>query len=1077
MRKISLCGFVFLVLIMTALAQVDTGTIAGSVRDSSGAGLASATVTFVEVATNATMKTQSDSAGDYVSPPLRPGTYKVTAEAPGFKTQTRSTLAVRVQDRLRIDFDMSVGSVSENVLVTAETPTIQTDTSSLGEVVTTGQIEELPLNGRDYIQLATLTTGVVRTSSGTNGNSGGSSTGGLNSFVANGTRGTLNNFLLDGVDNNSNDNGGVVLRSNVDAIQEFKLQTNSYSAEFGRSGGAVVNAIIKSGTNNYHGNVFEFIRNSSLDARDYFEDPTQKKASFKQNQFGGTLGGPILKDKLFWFADYQGTRIRNPQTFVSSIPTLAERTGDFSAPGEPIIYDPATGSPSDPATRLPFAGNKIPPGRINSVALAYANLYPTPQTGQGNNFTISPTERDRVDQGDIRLDYNLSQSDQVFVRYSKSSRTDIRPAPLPGLANGGNSSTGVGNEDTDGASIGYTHTITQKTINELRIGFNYVHIRRGVPESGNALPPAELRIPGVPDDPRVNGLTLFSPNGFRRLGDPNFAPTILASQERQITDVLTLVRGPHTIKLGGEIRWSQFNISQEASPRGRFSFSGQFTRNPGVDGSGSSLADMLLGLPISANISTVIAMGNRQHTPSLFVQDDWKVKRRLTLNLGLRWDYFAPITEAHNRQSNFDYATGTLIQAGKNGASDALTTADKANFSPRIGFAWTPTASTDTVVRGAYGIFFSGQEIRTAAPLQLAYNLPFFYEPSFVSDGSTPVITVSQGFPPLNPSQAINPGVTSVSPHLHTPYYQSWNLAVQHALPSAISLEVAYAGSKGTHLQGVTDPNQDPVPGPDDVQARRPYPQFGSFTAIQNRASSIYHSLQVKGEKHLSHGLYFLSAFTYSKAINDLPEICCNFPFPQNSYDTAAERAVADFDQKLRWVFSFDYELPFGGSRSHINNRLLDAVAGGWHLGGIYTLASGFPFSAALGFDPSNTGSQGLMRPNQLRDGNLPSDQRTPNLWFDIHAFEAPPGFAFGNARRNNLIGPGQNVFDWSLRKEFRVTESQRLEFRSEFFNAFNHPNFAQPDNFIDDGPGVAGVITEVAIPMRQIQFGLKYRF
>jgi hypothetical protein len=319
--------------------------------------------------------------------------------------------------------------------------------------------------------------------------------------------------------------------------------------------------------------------------------------------------------------------------------------------------------------------------------------------------------------------------------------------------------------------------------------------------------------------------------------------------------------------------------------------------------------------------------------------------------------------------------------------------------------------------------------------------------------------------------------VTSVSPHLHTPYYQSWNLAVQHALPSAISLEVAYAGSKGTHLQGVTDPNQDPVPGPDDVQARRPYPQFGSFTAIQNRASSIYHSLQVKGEKHLSHGLYFLSAFTYSKAINDLPEICCNFPFPQNSYDTAAERAVADFDQKLRWVFSFDYELPFGGSRSHINNRLLDAVAGGWHLGGIYTLASGFPFSAALGFDPSNTGSQGLMRPNQLRDGNLPSDQRTPNLWFDINAFEAPPGFAFGNARRNNLIGPGQNVFDWSLRKEFRVTESQRLEFRSEFFNAFNHPNFAQPDNFIDDGPGVAGVITEVAIPMRQIQFGLKYRF
>jgi hypothetical protein len=832
----------------------------------------------------------------------------------------------------------------------------------------------------------------------------------------------------------------------------------------------VVNAITKSGANNYHGDVFEFFRNSSLDARDYFEDPTQKKASFKQNQFGATFGGPIMKNKLFWFIDYQGTRIRNPQTLVSAIPTLEERVGNFSAPGEPIIYDPVT--------HTPFPGNIIPPGLINPISQAYANLYPTPQSGQGNNFTTSPTERDRVDQGDVRLDYNLSQSDQIFIRYSKSGRTDIRPAPLPGLANGGNSSTGVGNEDTDGAAIGFTHTFTPKTINELRVGFSYVHIRRGVPESGNQLPPPELRIAGVPDDPRVNGLTLFAPNGFRRLGDPNFAPTILASQERQITDVLTLVRGGHTVKLGGEIRWSQFNISQEASPRGRFSFSGQFTQ--AADGSGgSSIADMLLGLPISANISTVIGMGNRQHVPSLFVQDDWKVNRRLTLNLGLRYDYFSPIVEAHNRQSNFDYKTGTLLVAGQNGASDALTVVDKANFSPRIGFAWTPRESADLVVRGAYGIFYSGQEIRTAAPLQLAYNLPFFYEPSFVSSGTTPVITVAQGFPPLNPSQAINPGVTSLDPRLHTPYYQSWNVAVQHSLPAAISLELAYAGSRGTHLQSVTDPNQVPVPsaGDVDVQSLRPFPQFGPFTAIQNRGSSIYHSLQVKGEKHLSHGLYFLSAFTWSKAINDLPEICCNFPFPQNSYDVAAERARADFDQKLRWVFSFDYELPFGGSRSHISNRVLDAFAGGWHVGGIYTLASGFPFSAAVGFDPSNTGSQGLMRADQIRDGNLPSDQRSPNQWFDINAFTQPASGTFGNAHRNNLIGPGQNVFDGSLRKVFAVTESQRLEFRAEFFNMFNHPNFAQPDNFIDDGPGVAGTITEIAIPMRQIQFGLKYSF
>ncbi|HST10299.1 MAG TPA: hypothetical protein VLL05_07970, partial [Terriglobales bacterium] len=721
---------------------------------------------------------------------------------------------------------------------------------------------------------------------------------------------------------------------------------------------------------------------------------------------------------------------------------------------------------------------KIPSGSIDQISQAYMNLYPDPnQPGSGSNFIISPIEQDRIDQGDGRLDYNPSQKDQFFVRYSMSGRTDVRPAPLTGMANGGDSSTGNGFEDTKGASIGYTRAFTPRTVNEVRLGFNYVHIRRGVPEGGNVLPPDALRVPGVPDDPRVNGLTIFSPRGYRRVGDPRYAPTILASQERQITDVLTLVRGVHTIKLGGEVRWSEFNISQEAAPRGGFNFSGQFTQNGA--GTGSSLADMLLGLPISAGISTVIELGNRQHVPALFVQDDWKVTHRLTLNLGLRYDYFSPIVEANNRQSNFNYATGTLIQAATNGASRSLVNADKANFSPRIGFAFTPGNNSDTVIRGAYGIFFAGQEIRTAAPLQLAYNLPFFYEPSFVSDGVTPVITVSQGFPSLNPSLAVNPGVTSVDPNLHTPYYQSWNIAVQRALPGAISLEVAYAGSKGSQLQAVTDRNQDPTPGPGDVQARRPFPFYGGFTSIQNRGISNYHSLQIKGEKHLSHGLYFLSAFTYSKAINDLPEICCAAPFPQNSYDVGAEHGLADFDQRLRWVFSFDYEVPFGGSKSKISNRVVDAVLGGWHVGGIYTLASGFAFSPLLGSDPSNTGAQVAVRPNQIANGNLPRGQRTKDMWFNINAYPIPDGstYFFGNAGRNSLIGPGSNVFDGSLRKEFAITERQRLEFRTEFFNAFNRPNYAQPDNFIDDGPGVAGTITSIAIPMRQIQFGLKYSF
>jgi len=1055
-------------LVPNLFGQVDTGTFSGTVRDGQGAGVASATLTFVETSTNASTKVQADGSGNYTSLPLRPGNYKITVEAPGFKTQTQGTVRLEVQDRLRLNFDMAVGSVNENVVVTAEAPALQTETSSLGQVVSSKQITELPLNGRDYIQLATLSTGVVRTSSGTNGNTGGSSTGGTNSFVANGTRGTLNNFLLDGIDNNSNDNGGVVLRTNVDAIQEFKIQTNTYSAEFGRSGGAVVNAITKSGSNRYHGDVFEFFRNSALDARDYFELPSDKKASYKQNQFGGTLGGPIRAGKLFWFGDYQRTVIRNPMVLISVVPTPAERSGDFSDPLEPIIYDPSTG--------LPFLNNKIPSNRIDPISQAFMNLYPDPNvSGQGNNYNISPTEKDSINQGDGRLDYTASQRDQVFVRYSMAGRTDIRPAPLPGLANGGDSSTGVGHEDTKGLAVGYAHAFSSKTVNDLRIGFNQVDIRRGVPVGGNKLPPANLQVPGAPNDPRINGLTLFTPSGFRRVGDPRFAPTILTSQERQITDVLNLVHGAHAIKIGGEIRWSQFDIVQMAAPRGQFRFNGAFTTNP-VDGSGgSSLADMLLGLPKSANISTLIALQNRQHVPSVFAQDDWKVSSRLTVNLGIRYDYFSPIVEAHNRQSNFDFATGTLIPASS--SDRALVNADKANFSPRLGFAWTPTASANTVLRGAYGIFYSGQEIRTAAPLQLAYNLPFFYEPTFISDGVTPILTVSGGFPTLDPSQAINPGVTSADRNLPTPRYQSWNFAVQRTLPGSVTAEIAYAGSKGNHLQIVTDQNQVRIPGPGDVQSRRPYPQFGPFTSIQNLGNSIYNSLQIKVEKRASHGLYVLSSFTFGKAINDLPEICCAQPFPQNSYNLAAERAVADFNQKIRWVTSFDYEMPFARNNASNTGHALNAVLGGWHVGGIYTIASGFPFSALLADDPSNTGSQGLVRPDQLRNGNLSGSQRTKDHWFDINAFAIPSTLAFGNAGRNTLIGPGQNVFDGSLRKEFRVTEGQSLEFRAEFFNAFNHANFSQPDNFKDDGPGVAGVITSVAIPMRQIQFGLKLMF
>ena len=1103
-------------------AQVDTATIVGTIRDASGAVVPGAAVAATEVNTNVKVSTHSDSEGNYVLVPLKVGTYSVTVEAMGFKTQVQSNVLLQVQDRLRVDFSLTVGAVSQTVNVTEQVPLVQTESSSLGEVIGSRQITDLPLNGRNYLQLATLTTGVSTVieggswpgggSSATNGNAGGF-------YVVNGTRGGLNNFLLDGIDNNSNDNAGNVLRTSVDAVQEFKVQTSTYSAEFGRSGGAVINATLKSGTNKFHGSAFEFLRNQALDARGFFEPADSPKAPFKQNQFGGTLGGPIRKDKTFFFGDYQGTRVRTALTDFSTVPTVAEVGGDFSgilgpqstscgadgasscvdALGRPVyqneIFNPATtrmvnGAPVrdgfgfDPVTGMPITGqaNVIPTESLNSIGLAFANLYPPPSvTGAlANNFVADDPGRDRIDQMDARIDQNFSSRNQLFGRFSLSQRTRFQHPPLPGLADGGNYGTGNFLEATRGLAMAETFTLNPSTVNEFRLGFSRIHYSDNIPEYGNNYPAQELQVPGVPSDPMVNGLTLFQPNGYRRLGEPGYTPTLVTSQEFQIGDTLTLIRGRHSLKTGTLLRDSQFNMLQIGQPRGRMSFSGQFTMDDpsSADGSGNGLADMLLGIPNYAVISNITYWGNRQRTYGGFVQDDFKVSSSLTLNLGLRYDYTTPIVESHNRQSNFDYSTGQIIVAGQDGNSRGLTAMDKGDFAPRLGFAYSPFAGHKTVIRGGYGRFFSYQEIRTGDPLQLDYNLPFFYEPNFVSDGLTPVITVAQGFPSLNPSEARLAGVTSVDRRLRAPVFDEWNLNIEHQIPGDVLLEAAYVGSKGTHLQVLVDHNQDPSPGPGDVQSRRPYPQYSVFTAIENHGNSTFHSFQLKATKRFSHGVSFLSAFTFGKSINDQPEICCSGPTPQNSYDLKAEKGPSDFDLRRRWVSSFDYELPFGKGRRYANSsRATDLVFGGWHLGGIVTFRSGFPFSPLMGYDPSNTGSVGMMRTDRTGNGNLPPGQRTVNLWFDPTVFPLPSGYAFGDAGKNILNGPGEKTMDMSARKVFNLSERIKMEFRAELFNTLNHPVFTQPDNYITDGPGSTGVITSTVIPQREIQFGLKLSF
>lgn len=1116
MRKTTL-AVVFLWLVgaaVTGLAQVDTGTVVGTIKDASGAVVPNATATATNVDTGIKTAVKSASDGNYVITPVKIGRYSISAEAAGFRTEVRQNIVLDVQQTIRLDFSLRVGSVTETTNVTGDAPLLDTQDASLGDVVASQQIEQLPLNGRRYTDLATLTAGVTKitegpvdgSSSPTNGNAGGN-------FSVNGTRGDQNNFILDGIDNNSNDNGDLAILSSVDAVAEFKIQTSNYSAEFGRSGGGVVNATTKSGTNQFHGSAWEFLRNEALDAAQYGFGTAQPKAPHKQNQFGVTVGGPIVKDKLFFFGDYEGTRIHSAQTDITTVPTQKETTGDFSdllnpvvqtgldGLGRPIyqgeIYNPATtrtapngstvrdGFGFDVTTGQPIQGQaNIIPGGMSQLGLNYAALYPVVTTPGGGNYSVNALGTNRVDQMDVRVDENVSSKMQLFERFSLSQSQRFQAPVFSGIADGGNYNTGNRPLTTRGFVLGSTNVISPTLVNSLRVGFNRSHYIANIPTYGQNQPPAGLQFPGVPNNPSVNGLTHFGFSGYQGLGEPLFTPTKSTSQVIQVSDTISYVRGRHLLKAGPQIRFDQFNLLQIAQPRGNVQFTGQFTAvDPGnQQGSGNAIADMLLGFPISARISTVTAFHNRQHSYGAFVTDTYKAAQNLTLDLGLRYDYATPFYEADNRESNFDYTTGKIIPAGTPGYPKNLANVDKADFAPRIGLSYNPFPSRPLVVRAGYGRFFIFNEIRTGDPLQLDYNLPFFFEPSFQSDGLTPAmtpggtpVTLATGFPPLDPTQALS-GVTSQDWRQHTGVYDEWNLDIEYQLPGNVLITPAYVGTKGTHLQSLVDRNQIPTPQPTFNQALRPYPQFGPFTSIENRGNSTYHAFQLKAEKRTGHGLYFLSAFTFSKSINDQPEICCNAPWPQNSYNLAAEKGLSDFDNRKRWVTSVDYALPVGKGQKFLDHGgPMDLAFGGWHLGGIITFRSGFPFSPQIGTgDPTNTGSQGLLRADRIGNGHVAHP--SPSLWFNINDFPVPVGH-FGDAGKNILEGPGEKGVDLSARKIFSIHERIRLEFRAEFFNAFNHAVFSQPDPFVTDGPGTAAVITSTVIPQRQIQFALKLEF
>ncbi len=1109
-RTLGLLLFVA-VCVASLQAQTTEGSIVGTVTDPSGAVISGAIVTVTNMDTGIAVKATTDAGGAYVVTPLHIGRYSVAMEAPGFKRSVRSDITVNVQDRVRVDGALEVGAVSDTVEVAAAAPLLETDTSYLGQVVDSQRIVDLPLNGRFFTRLAVLTAGTAPTPAGARDEN----TGG---FSANGVRPYQNNFLLDGVDNNSLSEDLVSQQSFVigpppDAIAEFKVQTNSMSAEFGRSGGAVLNVTIKSGTNNLHGTVYEFLRNSKLDAKNFFDSPTNPIPPFKMNQFGFSVGGPVLipkiyngKNRTFFFFDYQGTRIRTGQTFLASVPPDAWRHGDFS--GYNQVFDPATTvvNADGTATRMPFAGNQIPQNRWNPIAAKLLGMFPEPNVagsvssfGIANNFLSNPSEPNDTNQFDVRIDHQISASDSIFGRFSFSNNTDNPPGPIPPPLDAASFSSGNFINQPRNVVLSETHIFTPRTVNELRLGYSRNRSER-LQFNANQNLSAQLGIPGIPFSTNNGGLPQFSVTGLNSFGSSEYQPTVESQEVYHIIDSLTLIRGRHTMKIGAELKPRvNFSILQPPVPRGAFGFSGQFTADPNnVSNTGLGTGDFLLGIVQNAQLSSFINDEFQQPGMFYYFQDDFKVSKKLTLNLGLRYEYVTHPMEKYNAEANFNIATNTLdIASGRadplppnfypqigvnRHASRSLVPNPKLDFGPRVGFAY--NMFKNTVLRGGYGVFYSSYE---AGPLSIpnpGNNPPFFEQTNYLNPTflqANPIVgNLSQGFPAdalLNPSL---PSLFSIDPNFRNPNVQHWQLSVQRELGWNAVWEIAYAGSKGTKLYEFRNVNQvAPSSDPNANFAslrQRPYLADLPYWCACN--SSTYHSLQTKIEKRLSSGLSFLTAYTFGKSLDEISTASLGFHgggYARNWNHPEWEKGPSDFNAKHRFVNSFSYALPFGKGKRFAGNMngFGEALLGGWELQGIQSYSSGLPLTITASIAESNTNGDAEERPNRVVGVPLYPSNQNPSLWYNPAAFTATAFGTYGNSGRNIIYTAPQFSVDTSLFKDFAIKERARLQFRSEFFNMLNHPNFrANSLNNSFDSPG-AGAYS-AAQPSRQIQFALK---
>lgn len=1042
-----------------------TAQITGLVTDASGARVPQAAVTAKNLATGIENRTTTNSAGNFTIPQLSPGNYSVTVSKSGFNSIVRSPIKLDIAQIARIDFSLQVGHVTQNVTVSASTPLLQTQNAATGQVIGSTQVVNLPLNGRDFLQLATLTPGAIASGAGFFLNN--------NTIRVNGMRASNTIYSIDGVNSTDQTFSGVTMLPPPDAIQEFKVQTNTLDAKYGL-GGAVVNVELKSGTNQFHGDAYEFLRNDAFDARNFF---ALSKAPLRQNQFGFTFGGPIKKNRAFFFGDYEGTRIGRGNTFNSVVPTSAMRQGDFA--GVATITNPYTGQP--------FPGNEIPSSMISSQTSFFLKFIPTPNTPEGT-YVQSPTESNNTNQFDVRTDYQLRPNDSLRVSYSFQRESDVAPGAFP--QNGG-LTTDVHSQR---AGLGWVHSFGASTVNDFTFGYNRI-VYPGTEQGNGTNYTQQAGIGGFEltssEFPGFPGLGI---SGYTGINGNAFRPIRIRENQWVLGDDLTMVRGRHTIEAGFDARWYAMDSFNAAFSRGNFSFTGTYT--------GNGFADFLLGVPfVGSRDFPRNLFGNFVRDQAFYVQDNWKVTKRLSVNLGLRYPLLHPMTALHNQMSSVNPAANQIVVAStpsgaistnaqqvtaillplfsnmivpssKVGLPPSLRYMNYDNFDPRLGLAF--DAGHGFVWRMGYAIVHSEEEGNRNVSEGIV-NPPFIADAlAQFNTTPTPAFTIANLFSPITASQyTLGPlNYFQVDPNRPFPYFQQWNVTLQKVLANVVSIDVGYVGSKGTHLPFSYLLNV-PNPGPGGIQSRRPYPTFGPGTYIINADNNIYHSLQTKAEVRGWRGLNLLATYTWSKGLDYQPQGTGEVEYSdvQNpACQFVCERGLDTLNLTNRFTLGGVYSLPFLKHRAD----LLGQALGGWRVTSILTAQSGFPFTPTISSDPANTGTS--MRPNRIGNGSLPTP--TINDWFNVADFTVPAPFTFGNSGVNILSGPGLTEWDFGLFKDFsleHLREGTHLEFRAEFFNFTNTPSFGSPNTDIQSS--TAGRIFNTSTNPREIQFALKLFF